>query len=82
MIKLSYQMRAMMAAGSVGACVALMGIMWYGGRVSSTGGVDRTHSLLTWIGAFVPLFFIGWASLVFTRILLAAAKAEKGGKAA
>lgn len=79
MIKLSYQMKAMMAAGSVGACVALMGLMWFVGRVVSTGGIDRTHAQLTWIGSFVPLFFIGWASLVFTRILLAAARAERGG---
>ena len=82
MIKLTYQTRARMAAGSVAACVALMGVMWYAGRVVSTGGIDRTHGMLVWIGASVPLFFIGWASLVFTRILLAAAKAEKGGKAA
>ena len=81
MFKLSYQMKAMMAAGSVVACVALMGVMWFGGRVVSTGGIDRTHAQLTWIGSFVPLFFIGWASAVFTRILLAAAKAEKGGTA-
>lgn len=79
MIKLSYQMRAMMAAGSAAACLGLMGVMWFVGRRTSTGGLDITNSQLTWIGSFVPLFFIGWASLVFARILFAAARAERGG---
>ncbi|MBI2797124.1 MAG: hypothetical protein HYX65_10510 [Gemmatimonadetes bacterium] len=79
MLKLSYQVRAMMAAGSVAACVGLMGVMWFIGRVTSTGGIDRTHAQLTWIGSFVPLFFIGWASLAMTRILFAAARAGKAG---
>ena len=79
MLKLSYQMRAMMAAGSVAVCVGLMGVMWFVGRRTSTGGLDLTHSQISWIGSFVPLFFIGWASLVFARILFAAARAERGG---
>ena len=77
MIKLSYRMRAMMAAGSVAACVGLMGVMWFLGRPTSTGGIDRTNAQLTWIGSFVPLFFIGWASLVFARILAVAARSDQ-----
>lgn len=71
------QLKALMAAGSVGACVALFGIMFWLGRVVPTGGVEVTVSRLIWIGSFVPAFLIGWASLVFAQQLFAEVKREK-----
>jgi hypothetical protein len=71
------QLKALMAAGSVGACVALFGIMVFLARVVPTGGVEATVSTLIMIGSFVPAFLIGWASLVFTQQLFAEVKREK-----
>ncbi len=72
------QLKAFMAAGSVGACIALYGLMFMAGRVVPTGGVDATHGVLIWIASAIPAFLIGWASLTFTRQLFAEVKREQG----
>ena len=75
-MNISTKLKALMAAGSVGACIALFGVMVFLARVVPTGGVETTVSQLIMIGSFVPAFLIGWASLVFTQQLFAEAKRQ------
>ena len=75
-MNISTKLKALMAAGSVGACIALFGVMVFLARVVPTGGVEPTVSQLIMIGSFVPAFLIGWASLVFTQQLFAEAKRQ------
>ena len=77
MIKFSYPLKAMLAAGSLAAVIAGYAALWFCGRIVSTGGVDWAHSRLIWISCAVPAVLIGWMCLVFARQLLAAAKAER-----
>ena len=76
-MQLPTQLKALMAAGSVGACVALFALMVVAARVVPTGGVDPTQQFLIISSSAVPAFLIGWASLVFARQLFAAARAER-----
>ena len=77
MIKLSYQLKAMIAAGSLAAVVALYAMLVFLSRVVSTGGIDSTHSQVILSSGGICAFLIGWAALVFTRQLFAAAKDER-----
>jgi len=77
MIKFSYPLKAMLAAGSLAAVIAGYAVLWFCGRIVSTGGVDWAHSRLIWISCAVPAVLIGWMCVVFARQLLAAAKAER-----
>jgi hypothetical protein len=78
MFKLSYQLKAMIAGGSLGAIVAIFAAIVFVARVTPpTGGIDATHSQLTLISCGLCAFLMGWAALVFTRQLLAASKEEK-----
>ena len=73
------QLKFMMAAGSVGACVGLYALLAVAARVVPTGGVDATQQFVILSSSAVPAFFIGWASWVFTQQLRAEIKREKSG---
>lgn len=71
------QIKFLMAAGGVGACVALYGLMFWLASVVNTGGVEFIVSTIIRISCFVPAFLIGWASLTFMRQLQAEMAREK-----
>ena len=78
MLKLSYQLKAMIAAGSLAAVVAIYAVLVFLARVTpATGGIDSAHSQIILESCALVAFLIGWACLVFTRQLLAAAKEEQ-----
>jgi hypothetical protein len=61
------------ALGAVGVALgafALYALIAYGGRPTPTGGIDRTHAVLTWIAAFIPIAAIAAAHLAYAKILL------------
>lgn len=78
MIKLSYQLKAMIAAGSLAAVVAIYATLVFLARVTpATGGIDSAHSQIVLSGCGICAFLIGWACWVFTRQLFTAAKEER-----
>ncbi len=65
------------ALGAVGVSlgvVALYFLIAIGGRPTPTGGIDRTHAVLTWIGAAIPCAAIIAAHLAYVKVLLDEAK--------
>lgn len=70
-------LKALMAAGALATVVALWAVFMFVAQVTSTGGVDDTHSKLILITTTVPAFLIAWPALTFTRILMAESKREK-----
>jgi len=60
------------ALGAIGVgfgVLALYGLIAFGSNPTATGGIDRTHATLAWIGAAVPALCIIAAHLAYAKIL-------------
>ena len=60
------------ALGAIGVgfgVLALYGFIAFGSSPTATGGIDRTHATLAWIGAAVPALCIIAAHLAYAKIL-------------
>ena len=65
------------ALGAVGVSfgvIALYALIAFGSRPTPDGGIDRTHAMLTWIGAAIPAAAIIAAHLAYVKVLLNEAK--------
>ena len=61
------------ALGAVGVSLGVLGLyalIAFGAMPTATGGIDRTHAVLTWIGAAVPAAAIIAAHLAYVKVLL------------
>lgn len=61
------------ALGAVGVALGVLGLyalIAFASRPTPTGGIDRTHAILTWISASIPALAIIAAHLAYARILL------------
>jgi hypothetical protein len=65
------------ALGAVGVSVGVLGLyalIPFGSAPSPTGGIDRTHEILTWISAAIPAVAIIAAHLAYAKVLWNEAK--------
>ena len=70
-----YAKLAAMGALGVGAgAIAAYLLLAYFTRPVPSGGIDQTHSLVTWIALAIPVTLIVAAHLVYARVLLDYAK--------
>jgi hypothetical protein len=61
------------ALGAIGVSLgvlALYALIAFGSRTSPTGGIDRTHAMLTFISAAIPCAAIIAAHLAYVKVLL------------
>jgi hypothetical protein len=68
------RLAAMGALGVSAGALGLFVFLVFFTRAVPLGGIDRTQSLLAWIGLAVPIFLIIAAHLVYARILVKYAK--------
>lgn len=67
------------ALGAIGVAVgtlALAAFIGFGSRPTTTGGIDATHSLLTWLGVIVPALAIAAAHVAYAKILFDEARRD------
>jgi hypothetical protein len=67
------------ALGAIGVGVgvlALYGLIAFGSAPTPTGGIDRTHATLAWIGAAIPALCIIAAHLAYAKILIDESKRD------
>ena len=65
------------ALGAVGVSIGVLGLyalIALGSVPSATGGIDRTHAVITWIGAAIPAAAIIAAHLAYAKVLWNEAK--------
>ena len=61
------------AFGAVGVSLGVVGLyalIAFGAMPTPTGGIDRTHAVLTWLSAAVPAAAIIAAHLAYVKVLL------------
>jgi hypothetical protein len=60
------------ALGAVGVSLGVLGLyalIAFGAMETPTGGIDRTHAVLTWISAAIPAAAIIAAHLAYAKVL-------------
>ncbi|HEX6053436.1 MAG TPA: hypothetical protein VFZ21_29410 [Gemmatimonadaceae bacterium] len=61
------------ALGAVGVAIGVVGLyalVSFISRPTPTGGIDRTHAVLTWISLAVPALAIIAAHLAYAKVLM------------
>jgi len=68
------------ALGAVGVSLGVLGLyalIAFGSAPTASGGIDRTHAVLAWIGAAIPAAAIIAAHLVYAKVLLAESRLDR-----
>ena len=61
------------ALGAVGVSIGVLGLyalIAFASSPSATGGIDRTHAMITWISVAIPAAAIIGAHLAYVKVLL------------